>query len=283
LFYHNNISKVFEQSEVLPFDDTSKIVLLSECHRGDGSWADDFSRNKNIYYSALKHYYDNGFIYIEIGDGDELWENPKMSDITDAHGETFELLSKFHEGERLYCIYGNHDIVKRNKDFEIPILKDLKFHEGLILKEKDTDNKIFLIHGHQVDFLNYRLWRLSRASVRFIWKPLELFGVNDFTSPAKNYKKKRAVGRRLSAWVDKERHILIAGHTHLPTYPEVGETPYFNDGSCVHPNGIVAIEISGCCITLVKWLVKVRDDGVLAVARQVIRGPRRLSEYFIND
>lgn len=72
------ISKVFESADEISFDDTSKIVLMSDIHRGDGSWADDFSKNQNLYFAALTHYYNENYTYIEIGDGDELWKNKKL-------------------------------------------------------------------------------------------------------------------------------------------------------------------------------------------------------------
>ena len=61
--------------------------------------------------------------------------------------------------------------------------------------------------------------------------------------------------------------MLIAGHTHKPMFPEVGETPYFNDGSCVHPRCITAIEISDGNIILVKWSVNTKNDGTLFIDR----------------
>ena len=34
------------------------------------------------------------FTYIELGDGDELWENRSMKQIIEAHGDVFSLLSR---------------------------------------------------------------------------------------------------------------------------------------------------------------------------------------------
>ena len=53
----DSLSRVFESAKQIPFDDFSRIVLMSDCHRGDGSWADDFSRNQHIYFAALTHYF----------------------------------------------------------------------------------------------------------------------------------------------------------------------------------------------------------------------------------
>ena len=289
------LSQVFEGAKQIAFDDSSRIVFMSDCHRGDGSWADDFSKNQNLYFAALTHYYNKNFTYIEIGDGDELWENRKLSDIKEVHSDVFWLLSKFYKEGRLYLIFGNHDMVKGDNMYVkknlqqyynepekryISLFKDIKFHEGLVLRHRSTGDRILLVHGHQVDFLNYTLWKLARFLVRYLWRPLNTFGVNDPTRTAKNYEKKEEAEKKLIEWVIKEKHILIAGHTHRPMFPEPGEPPYFNDGSCVHPRCITAIEIAGGQIMLVKWNVKTKDDGTLFIGREVLAGPRRLSDYF---
>lgn len=293
------IDQVFEAAKHIDFDDSSRIILMSDCHRGDGSWADDFSRNQNLFFAALTYYYKKNFTYIEIGDGDELWENSSFFDIKQVHSDVFWLMSKFHSEGRLHMIYGNHDIVKKYKRFVrinmhqyfdepakryVPLFKNIKIHEGLILRHIPTGKKIFLIHGHQVDCLNDRLWKLARFLVRYLWRPLTTFGVNDPTRTAKNYKKKETAEKRLTEWIIKEKHMLIAGHTHRPMFPEPGEPPYFNDGSCVHPRCITGIEIADGYIILVKWNVKTKEDGTLFIGREILAGPRRLKEYFdCND
>ena len=289
------ISKIFESAEQIPFDDYSRIILMSDCHRGDGSWADDFSQNQNLYFAALTHYYNENYTYIEIGDGDELWKNKNPSDIMNVHSDTFELLSKFYNENRLHFIYGNHDMVKENSKFiqnnytsyfnesenkRISLFENVKLHEGLVLNHKDTGDKILLIHGHQADYLNYNLWKLSRFLVRYLWKSLELFGVNDPTSTAKNHDKKDAVDKKLVKWVERENQMLIAGHTHRSVFPKIGEPPYFNDGSCVNPRSITGIEIADGNIILVKWNIKTKSDGTLFVGREILAGPQKLKNYF---
>lgn len=291
----DQITRIFNEADQITFDDNSRIVLMSDCHRGDGNWPDDFSRNQNLCFVALNHYYKKNFTYIEIGDGDELWENKRFSDIKQAHSHVFWLLSRFYSEGRLHMIFGNHDMVKRDKRFAeenfydyyneperkyYPLFKGIKFHEGLVLKYKPTGHKILLIHGHQVDYLNNRLWKLARFLVRYFWRPLTSIGVNDPTRAAKNYNKKEATEKKLTEWVLREKHMLIAGHTHRPMFPEAGQPNYFNDGSCVHPRCVTAIEISGGDILLVKWNVKTKDDGTLYIAREVLAGPRRLAECF---
>jgi len=291
----DQLYKVFELSDQIPFNDSSKIVIMSDCHRGDGNWTDNFSRNQNIYFNALTRYLKSNYTYIELGDGDELWECKDFSSIRREHSDVFWLLSEFYNQGRLFLLFGNHDMVKKSEAFvkkslynytderggdSLPLFNNIRIHEGLILVHTDTGNKIYLTHGHQVDFLNNQLWRLSRFLVRYLWRPLELYGIKDPTRTAKNYERKLSVERRLTDWALKGRKLLITGHTHRPIFPEVGEPTYFNDGCSVHPRCITAIEISSGQIKLVKWFVNTREDGTLFIDRAILAGPRNLEEYF---
>lgn len=333
--HFKRISKVFEEAYEIPMDNKSKFVLMSDCHRGTGDWSDTFLNNQNIYFSALKHYCDNGYTYIELGDGDELWENKRMSDILDTHSNVFWILKEFYCSGRFHMIYGNHDMIKKEQKFikkclckclnregvrYEPLFKDFCVHEGIILKYNNSEKKIFLLHGHQGDYLNDSLWKLSRFLVRYLWKPLENFGVKDPTRAAKNYKEKNSVDKRLSKWAERENVMVIAGHTHRSIFPKPKEVPlekwpYFNDGSCVHPRCITAIEIVNGEISLVKWSIKsgkisngeenkserdreklfitednlkceefkkykLEDRSVLYVGKDILGGPEDINEYF---
>lgn len=296
----NRISRVYETAERIPFDDSSRIILMSDCHRGDGSKADEFFRNESLYISALNHYYNSGYTYIEIGDGDELWENKKLSDIINEHLNVFHLLEEFHYEGRLHFIYGNHDMVKRNGKYvksnleeyydirerkKLPLFENVRVHEGLVLEYRGGDRQseikeILLIHGHQIDPIGSTFWKFGRFLVRYFWKPLELFGISDPTSPAVNQVKKERIARRLTDWVIRENRMLVAGHNHRAMFPKIGEPLYFNDGSCVHPLFITGIEIDHGKIALVKWSVKVREDGLLYIGTDYIAGPKKLTDFF---
>lgn len=292
------LSQVYENAKIVPFDDNSRIVIMSDCHRGNGSWGDNFSSNQNLYFAALRYYYDNGYSYIELGDGDELWENRRIEDIINAHSDAFWLMSLFHKSKRFYMLYGNHDIIKKDPRFlqtkcnefycdgimsQMALFPGIEITEGLILRNKKSRIQLFLTHGHQGDLLNDRFWKLSRFLVRYLWRPLELIGVKDPTSAAKNNEKKNSVERKLMEWSLEYNQILICGHTHRPVFPKVGETLYFNDGSCVHPRCITAIEIKYNTISLVKWAVMTKPDRTLYVGREVLEGPIRLVDYLSVD
>jgi len=290
-----SLSQVYKTSEQILFDDSSRIILMSDCHRGDGSWADSFLKNQNIYFNALSYYFDENYTYIELGDGDELWENRDISRIMDQHSDSFWMLSRFVREGRAYFIFGNHDMEKKKYGFiksndqnrfserkteYISLFKNVKVHEGLILRHSVTGDKIFLVHGHQVDFLNYQLWILTRFLIRYFWRPLELFGVNDYSSTADSSSRKAGVEKLLIQWVKRHNKMLISGHTHRPAFAKAGKPQYFNDGSCVHLRCITGIEIADGNIALVKWSVKTKDDGTLFIGRDVLEGPNKLKDYF---
>ncbi len=288
------IQKAFDGALRLPFDGSSRVVLMSDCHRGDGDGADNFAKNHNLYSVALDRYDREGFTYIEMGDGDELWESRNFAPIADSNGQVFKRLMKLYSERRLYFLYGNHDIVKKSERWVeenlhfyrdsrqgrlLPLFPGLRVHESIVLSVPGGGD-ILLLHGHQADFFNCELWRLSRFLVRWLWRPLQMVGLSDPTSPALNAGKKRSVEQSLIKWCEKNKTILIAGHTHRSMFPEPGEVPYFNDGCCVHARHITAIELENGMITLVKWSVEADENGGLFVRRGVVVGPRPLIEYF---
>lgn len=296
----NRIQKAFDNAAEIPVGNLSRIVIMSDCHRGCGSNADNLMKNKNIYLAALSHYFKDGYTCIELGDGDELWENRNFEDIVEAHLDVFKLLAKFHEQNRFFMVYGNHDIVKKSgrwvkenmfvyydtqKKQLLPLLPNIKVHEAVVLKHKRTGGKTLLLHGHQADFFNGTLYPLARFLVRYLWRPLETIGATDPASAAKNNVKKHLVEENLIGWLNKtgesgNKAAMIAGHTHRSMFPEAGEPAYFNDGCCVYAGMITTIEIQNGMIYLVKWSVQVRGDGVLSVMRGIIGGPVPLEKFF---
>ncbi|MGF7143789.1 UDP-2,3-diacylglucosamine pyrophosphatase LpxH [Anaerotaenia torta] len=289
------LSQVLATARTITFDESSRIVIMSDCHRGNGSWGDNFSNNQNLFFAALYHYYENGYTYIELGDGDELWENRSMVDIVQAHSDAFWLMSLFYQDNRLFMLYGNHDVVKRDPrytqtkchsfycdstDSRIPLFPGIEITEGLLLQYRPNNNRIFLAHGHQGDILNDTMWKISRFLVRYLWRPLELIGIKDPTSTSKNNKRKNNIEKNLMNFARDHSQMLICGHTHRPVFPKPGDIPYFNDGSCVHPRCITALEIRAGSISLVKWAVMTKPDRSLYVGREVLEAPVRLNDYF---
>lgn len=289
------ISRAYRSAPRVSFNDNSKFILFSDCHRGDNSYADDFANNRNIYFHALKYYYHEGYTYCELGDGDELWENLEFKSILEAHKNVYELMIQFYSENRLYRLLGNHDMVYQNPKYvkkhlfsyfdkvtgaDKPLFPGITFTEGLILEHESTGQEIFMLHGHQADWMNYKGWKFNRFIARTLWRQLQLFGIGDPTKPAKNYLELIKVEKRCKRWIIENNNIItIIGHTHRPRFPEPHEIPLFNDGSCVHPRSITGLEIENGAISLIKWQIETTDDGILQVIRKKLEGPQKLDSY----
>lgn len=287
------LDKIYTQSKRLQITSNDRIVIMSDCHRGTGDKFDNFLKNKNIYLGALRHYYYRGFYYIELGDGDDMWEVKRYQDIIEENLSVFKMLKKFKDDNHLIMIYGNHDIIKRypsilKKYFytyfdnllgeKRDLLNDMTVYESIVLEYKDKE--LFLLHGHQVDFFNSKLWLLSRFFVRNVWRKLEAFGIKDPTNAAKKYSVSKNVEKKLQKYSNEKNKLLIAGHTHRPIMPQIKESLYFNDGSCIHPNGITCLEIEDGCITLVKWEYSINKKKNINIKRVILGNPTPIDLYF---
>lgn len=259
--FASRMEQSLEHARTLPLSPRSKYILFSDCHRGNGRANDNFLKNELIYLAALRYYDEHGFTYLELGDGDELWENRSMEKIKEMHPHSFEMLERYDSRNHLFLIYGNHDMVKKEENDCV--------YPGIVLEDSCGKKNIFLTHGHQASVMNSTLWKINRFFVRYLWKGLELFGVPDPTSAAKNHTKKEKTERRMTEWAKKNNMILITGHTHRPMAGSK-ESPYFNTGSCVHPAGITGIEIENRCITLVKWSLGTQSGQIVYVKREVL-------------
>ncbi len=294
----NKLLKLYNISGRIPFDRESKIVVISDVHRGDGSYADSLMNNKNIYVAALNYYYKEGYTLIEAGDGDELWKNKWYRDISYNYRDVFQILNKFNKLGRLHMLYGNHDSKKASKEYLekqkrnlhkidrafgedlIYLLDNIKFKESIVLRHEPSKKEIFITHGHQLDFMNYEFAPVSKFLVRHLWRYMEgIAGFKAPTSPANNYKKGGKVDKKLAEWSKEYNKFIICGHTHESRFPKLGKGLYFNDGCCVLPYSISTIEINSGLIALVKWIIDVRDDNTLYIRRNILGGPERVDEY----
>ncbi len=291
------LTEAYENAKIEYFDENSKYVFLSDCHRGDGSHSDEFTKNQNAFIYAMQYYYKKGFKYVEVGDGDELWEHSKAKHIKNAHYEVFEIIKRFHKDNRLIMMYGNHNIylkypeyVKKNyytyynsyTEETREFLRGLKPIEALILKNKKTKQEILIVHGHQGDFANDQIWFLTMLSLKYFWRYLHAFGVKNPASPVKNAHKRHKIERNFSKWINKNKKMVICGHTHRFKYPKEKELPYFNTGCCIYPTTITAIELEKGIIKIVRWKIKTDEEGNLVVDRKIIRGPDPVEKFHIE-
>lgn len=292
----DRLQKAYDHAKRMPIDEKSKLIFFSDVHRGDNSLSDEFAHNQNIYLHALNYYHQKGFTYIEVGDGDELWEHSRFKHIRYAHSQIYLLLQTYFEEGRFHMLYGNHNMNFKHKhyvethlhefydeytDQVMPLFHGLEVHEAIILEHQKHQKEIFVVHGHQGDFINDHVWHITKWVNRNLWHYLHIVGFKNPASPAKNAHKRHKIEKQFTKWIKNHRKMLIVGHTHRPKFPAEGEEPYFNTGSCVFPRNITGIEIQDDHISLIDWRIKPDDDGQLYIRRSVIRGPEPLDQHML--
>lgn len=295
LFAHNRLSEVFNSSPIIPFDYNTPLIFFSDCHRGIGDPTEPFTQNEQLYYYALRYYYNKGYSYVEVGDGDEMYLH-SFNKIQSRYGQIFELLHNYDRHDRLVMIAGNHDL-------EPSISKGagkngIFAHEGVILENTRNSSKIFAVHGHQADMLSDRLRPLGRALVRCIIDPLLKNGMLSFSESGENghlFKRplpkwvssyiknsQNKIEKRITSWISQKQQMLICGHTHRFVSSTSRGIPYFNTGSCLAPGLLTGIEIARGNINQVKWTLKRPSSGGAAIIkRELVAQPLDLIQYAI--
>jgi len=294
MFTDKRLNNSYKNAKVKFFDKNSKYIFFSDLHRGDDSVSDEFTRNQIIMLHALDHYYQHNYTYVEVGDGDELWEYPNFKDIRLAHSDIFTVLKNFYYADRFILLYGNHNIYLKNKKYvkknyynyydeymqdTFNLFPGITPHEALVLKHRTRGQKILILHGHQGDLLNDQLWGISMIMLRYFWRFLHVVGFRNPASPARNLYKRHKLENTYKKWIRRHKKMLICGHTHRPHFPKGKELPYFNTGCCIHTKGITGIEITNDKIMLVNWRMMTGKDGTLQIVRTVVRDPVPIEKY----
>jgi predicted phosphodiesterase len=241
---------------VLDLKKDTRIVILSDQHRGAKNGADDFMKAEDSYLKALDHYFQNRFLFISLGDSEELWENT-LASVKKHNTLTFESEKRFILQDRFFKVFGNHDLYWDNSPIASQQLKsiygkELKVFEGIVI-EKDNFNKqsakgnkqekkpffsfsktgtanpetlpiahcpltIFATHGHQGDASSDGNW-FSKFFVANIWAPLQSYLRINPNTPAYDEDTKTLHNLIMYEWSAKhENLVLITGHTHQPVF-----------------------------------------------------------------
>lgn len=210
---------------IVPLDiSTQKFIIFSDQHKGAKNNADDFSVCENNYVAALDYYFNEDYFFVNLGDGEELWENNIFA--VKKHNQlSFEKEKLFQQCKRFIKVFGNHDLYWANDPLAAIQLQSIyneKFpvYEGCILTTTLNERafQIYLTHGHQGDLQSDGNW-FSKFFVSNIWGPLQgLLDINPNT-PAFNNQLKSLHNSLMYAWSSAEKNVLlITGHTHQPVF-----------------------------------------------------------------
>ena len=215
---HRKLTRLWESSKVKVLDHSStKFVVLSDLHLGDGKTSDDFVGNEATLMKALRYYRDNGYHLILLGDIEEFWQFDIDSIVKRYNESIYEAIRGFGD-DRVHRVFGNHDSEwGRLKDPTRNTPLKVNFaSEALKMRSQDGDVRILLIHGHQGSRNSDKSSWISRFFVR-LFKRLKPVARKTRIYRYKSATKSqipRSYEKTLYSWAKKHKVILICGHTH---------------------------------------------------------------------
>ena len=219
------LDKKEEKGLIIPFEmNTAKFIILSDQHKGGGDLADDFRNAGNNYLAALSYYYENNFVFINLGDCEELWEaTPTI--VMEQNRQSLLEEARFLQANRYYRIFGNHDLewkyaIQQNIYLK-PVFGDkLKIHEGLVLETiyKGNTYNILLTHGHQGDRKSDGN-AFSKWFVAAVWTPVQRYLEISMDRISDSFELIDKHNIIMYEWSATQQNILfISGHTHKPVF-----------------------------------------------------------------
>ena len=192
----------------LPFGSGHKYAILSDLHAGDGSRADNFRKNKDIFVKALEYYRRNGYSVILLGDIEEFHQFTLFHICHMYDDSVYNALRKFPEG-RVHRVFGNHDI---DWTLEDPISRK---SNQIAIEAIKLGKHIILAHGHQAEAGYEKDLHVVRLGTT-LYKMAEnlFFGGSPYSASQIPGKKDKIY----ADWAKEKKKIFICGHTHAPIF-----------------------------------------------------------------
>jgi UDP-2,3-diacylglucosamine pyrophosphatase LpxH len=209
-----------------------RLILFSDLHKGRHDSADDFEQCELTYLGALRHYWQDGFELLLVGDIEELWEC-SPSAVVHEYAGVLEQERPFAEASgpaRYMRFAGNHDDlwyypeqVERHLG---PYINGKPVLDGgrlLIHDQGERLGELYIVHGHQGTWDSDRFAGLSALFVRFIWRPIQRLLNVKTSTPSTSFALRQAHELAMYAYAEaRSGLVLIAGHTHHPVWEGLG-------------------------------------------------------------
>ncbi|NTV61673.1 MAG: metallophosphoesterase [Chlorobiaceae bacterium] len=220
---HPHLERLLINAKPIQLEQSSKVVILSDLHMGNGGRRDEFRRNADLVRTMLSGYYLPGkYSLVLNGDIEELLKFP-LESIDHEWGDFFDLFLKFEQNGFFWKTYGNHDAeLLEEKGYRLApwLVESLRFHYG-----NDT---MLLFHGHQASILLWETYPLvSRAIVLFLRYVAKPAGIRNF-STAYNSRRRFAIEKSIYEFSNQSKIVSIIGHTHRPLFESLSRVDFLN-------------------------------------------------------
>jgi len=220
---HPRLAQLLETAQPITLDRSSKIVILSDLHMGDGGRQDEFKGNAELVKNMLERYYrPKKYSLVLNGDIEELLKFP-LESIQARWGDFYELFKKFEQNGFFWKTWGNHDaplLEERAYPLASSLVESVKFKYG--------DDTLLLFHGHQASVFMWETFPIvSRAAIFFLRYVAKPTGIKNF-SVAHNSRRRFAVEKAIYEFSNKEKIVSIMGHTHRPLFESLSKVDFLN-------------------------------------------------------
>jgi predicted phosphodiesterase len=220
---HPHLERLLKKARSISLEQSSRVLILSDLHMGNGGRRDEFRRNAELVRTMLGSYYlPEKYSLVLNGDVEELLKF-SLDSIVQQWGEFYDLFLKFRQNGFFWKTYGNHDSdLLEEKEYPLAssLVESLKFRYG--------DETILLFHGHQASVLLWETYPIvSRAVIlflRYIAKPV---GIRNF-SIAYNSRRRFAIEKSIYEFSNQAKIVSIIGHTHRPLFESLSKVDFLN-------------------------------------------------------
>ncbi|MEI6756884.1 MAG: metallophosphoesterase [Chlorobium sp.] len=220
---HPHLERLLNKAKPIKLDNSSRILILSDLHMGNGGRRDEFRRNAELVKTMLSSYYlTEKYSLVLNGDIEELFKFP-LESIVGEWGDFYDLFLRFRENGFFWKTWGNHDAeLLEEKEYRLAssMVESLKFHYG--------NETLLLFHGHQASALLWETYSIiSRAVIFFIRYIAKPAGISNF-SVAYNSRRKFAIEKSIYEFSNQSKIVSIIGHTHRPLFESLSKVDFLN-------------------------------------------------------
>jgi UDP-2,3-diacylglucosamine pyrophosphatase LpxH len=210
----STLKSVYDAALHLPLTDSTRLVIFSDLHMGNGGPRDDFQINAPLVEAALQDWYlARDFGLVLDGDIEEL-QRFRFDDIHARWAGLYALFESFRARTVLYKIVGNHDegLLFRER---VGVDRDLL---GGIRLERNG-NTLFVFHGHQATIFFERFNDVSGFFLKYVANTLR---IRNFPVALESQKKYRTE-HRVYAFSASRKILSVIGHTHRPLFESLSK------------------------------------------------------------
>ena len=200
---------LFDTSPSFPLTTSSRLLVLSDLHLGDGSGRDDFLPNGDLLREILqRHYLPRGSALVLNGDVEEL-QRFSLARIRSRWGSLYEQFEAFSAGAGLHRIVGNHDEA---------LWRHAPGPDGAVLRAGVRlaygAETLFVFHGHQATIFFERFNELSGFFLRHFANRLRIRSAPAHYESTRRYRTEH----RVYEFSTSRRIVSVIGHTHRPLF-----------------------------------------------------------------